>query len=176
MKIRGFGGILAVVCITTIVGIVGCAMHSQTMKTGNGENIATWKLTSDQCFKDHHLVKVALERNKESGFYGAQGTYMNEVAFKALTEGTVFPENSKIILAFFSFSDKNKVVLPGEKMWSATMEKTMAETTGNWVYSSIDHKKLEPKFPDPIDTCYIGCHKAKENNDYVFLEHPLNKR
>ena len=170
MKARGFVGFLSVVCI---VAIAGCAMNTRTMKTGNGESIAV-NLLNDQDFKSDHLVKVALERNDESGFYGLQATYMNKVAYTAFVNGVDFPENSKIILAFFDFSEKNGVVLPEKKMWSATMKKTKAETTGNWAYSSVDYQTLKPKFPDPVETCYVGCHKAKENNDYVFLEHPLN--
>lgn len=173
MKARGFGGILSVICIVAIGCISGCAMHhSQIMKTDKGENIVTDELTNDADFYEHRLIKVALERNKESGFYGLQATYMNEVAFVALVSGIDFPDSSKISLVFFNFSDKNGIVSPGKKMWSATMQKTRAEKTGNWEYSSIDYQTLKSKFPDPVDTCYIGCHKVKESNDYVFLEHP----
>ena len=63
-------------------------------------------LLNDQDFKSDHLVKVALERNDESGFYGLQATYMNKVAYTAFVNGVDFPENSKIILAFFDFSEK----------------------------------------------------------------------
>lgn len=172
MKRIGFLGILAVVCVS--VGcIAGCAVNNtRTMKTDKGGNIATDKLINDANFYEHHLIKVALERNKESGFYGLQATYMNEVAFVALVSGIDFPDSSKISLVFFNFSDVSGKILPGEKMWSATMQKTRAEKTGNWEYSSIDYQTLKPKFPDPVDTCYVGCHMAKESNDYVFLEHP----
>lgn len=169
MKLKSLSVILAIVCI---MAIVGCAMNNtQTMKTGKGESVAV-NLLNDREFKNDHLVKVALERNKESGFYGLQTTYMNDIAYTAFVNQKDFPDVSKIILAFFNFSDVNGKILPGEKMWSATMQKTRAEKTGNWEYSSIDYQTLKPKFPDPVDTCYIGCHKVKENNDYVFLEHP----
>lgn len=160
--------------ILAIMAIVGCAMNTRSMKTGKGENIATDKLINDADFYEHRLIKVALERDKDSGFYGLQATYMNEVAFVALVSGIDFPDSSKISLVFFDFSDVNGVVSPGKKMWSATMQKTRAEKTGNWEYSSIDYQTFKPKFPDPIDTCYTGCHMAKKSNDYVFLEHPLN--
>lgn len=172
MKGRGFLGIFSFICIAAIAG---CAMHhSQMMKTDKGENIATDKLMSDADFKDHNLVKVALERNKESGFYGVQATYMNGDAYTAFMDGKDFPDGSKIALVFFNFSEAGGIILPGEKMWSATMKKTRAATDGNWAYSSIDYQTMGPKFPDPVSTCYVGCHKAQENNDYVFLEHPLN--
>lgn len=174
MKGRVSVGVL-IICMA-IGSIAGCAMyHSQMMKTGKGDNIATDKLRNDADFRYDSLIKIALERNKESGFYGLQATYMNEIAFVALVSGIDFPYSSKISLVFFSFSEAGGTIFPGEKMWSATMLKTpLAEKTGNWLYISADYKTLEPKFPDPIDTCYVGCHKAKENNDYVFLEHPLN--
>lgn len=173
MKARGFVEILSVICIVAIVCISGCAMNNtQTMKTGKGESVAV-NLLNDQEFKNDHLVKVALERNKESGFYGLQTTYMNDIAYTAFVNQKDFPDASKIILAFFNFSDVNGKILPGEKMWSAMMLKTaIAEITGNWLYCSIDYQTLKPKFPDPVDTCYTGCHMAKESNDYVFLEHP----
>lgn len=177
MKARGFGGILSVICIVAIGCISGCAMHhSQMMKTDKGENIATDKLINDANFYEHHLIKVALERNKESGFYGLQATYMNDIAYTAFVNQKDFPDTSKITLAFFDFSyDVNEAVLPGKKMWSATMLKTpTAGITGNWLYYSIDYQTLKPKFPDPVETCYTGCHMAKKSNDYVFLEHPLN--
>lgn len=162
---------LFILIATSLYGI-GCATHSRTMKTGAGENITVRNLIDDQDFKNDHLVKVALDHSKESGFYGLQATYMNDVAYDAFVNGNDFCENSKIVLAFFNFSDKDGIILPGKKMWSATMEKTMESKTGNWEYSSTDYQTLKPKFPDPVNTCYVGCHKAKESNDYVFLEHP----
>lgn len=175
MKARGLGGILSVICIVAIVCISGCAMNnSQIMKTDKGESIVTDRLINDTDFYEHRLIKVALERNEENSFYGLQATYMNEVAFVALVSGIDFPDSSKISLVFFNFSDVNGVVSPGKKMWSATMKKTRAEKTGNWEYSSIDYQISRPKFPDPVDTCYVKCHMTKKSNDYVFLEHPLN--
>lgn len=170
MKVKSLLGILAVVCI---IAIAGCAMNARTMKTGKGESVAV-NLLNDQEFKNDHLVKVALERDKNSGFYGLQTTYMNDVAYTAFVNQKDFPNDSKITLAFFDFSyDVNEVVSPGKKMWSAMMLKTaIAEITGNWLYCSIDYQTLKPKFPDPVDTCYTGCHMAKKSNDYVFLEHP----
>ena len=169
MKGRVFAGVL-IICMA-IGSIAGCAMHhSQMMKTDKGDNIAVDKLKNDADFYDHRLIKVVLERNKESGFYGLQATYMNEIAFVALVSGIDFPDNSEISLVFFNFSEARGIILPGEKMWSATMLKTpIAKITGNWLYCSIDYQTLKPKFSDPISVCYTGCHKAKENNDYVFL-------
>ena len=151
--------------------VSGCAT-TQYMKTGAGENIAIDRMVIDQDFKDDHLVKVALERDKSSNFYGAQATYMNDSAYAAFKERKDFPKDSKITLAFFGFSDKDGIVLPTEKMWSATMQKTLAKETGNWSYVSIDYNTMKPKFTDPVGVCYTGCHKVKEDNDYVFIEHP----
>lgn len=172
MKVRDILGILAVISVFAVLGMfAGCAMR-QTMKTGAGENINTDKLITDEYFKDDYLVKVALERNRNSGFYGLQATYMNDIAYGAFLGGKDFPEGSKIDLVFFSFYEKDGVVFPIEKIWSAGMEKTPTELTENWGYSSVDYATMKSKFPDPVTSCYTGCHKAKKSNDYVFIDHP----
>lgn len=151
--------------------ITGCAMTCKTTKTEKGEIIATDALLNDKYFKDYHLVKVAVDKNQKSSFYGVQATYMNEEAFKALENGTDFPNESKVVLAFFSFFEDPGATIPEEKMWSAMMWKTeKAKSTGGWGYSSVDYKTLEPKLPDAVTGCYTLCHSNQKSNDSLYMK------